>query len=272
MSVSGPAWRAPAARDRVCIVLHDVAPARWEGCVRVLRHLQELSQRHGVQLPVTLLVVPRYHGDAAVPTPYLWWLRRLARAGHELALHGLTHRDEGPAPRRPIERWLRRHYTAGEGEFAALRAGDARARLMEGRAWAREHGLTMNGFVPPAWLINTEGLDAVSAAGFAYTCTLTTLLALPGREALRAPAIVFSTRSAGRRILSVLWNRWQGWHARRSRVLRFDLHPGDCDHPAVQRCWSRLLERALRDRDPVCLGEAVTLAREPGMHRATEGA
>lgn len=263
---------AATQRAALCVVLHDVAPARWNGCIRVLRRLQALSRRHGVALPVTLLVVPCYHGVVATPPPYLWWLRRLARGGHELALHGWTHLDDGPAPRRWVERWLRRHYTAGEGEFAALDEGEARARLLEARAWAGEHGLAMRGFVPPAWLISRPGLDAVSNAGFDYTCTLSTLLALPGREALHAPAIVFSTRSGWRRMLSVWWNRWQGWRTRHAPVLRFDLHPDDADHPAVLRCWSRLLERALRERDPVCLSEAVARAREPGMHPATEGA
>jgi predicted deacetylase len=76
-----------------------------------------------VVLPVTLLVIPQRHGDPAAPRPYLRWLRRLAREGHELALHGLTHRDEGPPPRGWREHLMRRWYIAGEGEFAGLDAG-----------------------------------------------------------------------------------------------------------------------------------------------------
>jgi uncharacterized protein len=254
------AAEACRARD-LCVVMHDVSPARWEGCRRVLDEVQRCASRAGVALPLTLLVVPRMHGDAALPAAYLRWLHGMADAGHELALHGLTHRDEGPPPRGLRDRLLRRHYTAGEGEFAALSHAQALERLCQGRAWARSLGLAMEGFVAPAWLLSTASLQAVADAGFGHTCTLTEVIALPQRQALRAPSLVFSTRAAWRRRLSLVWNRGLARRARDARLLRLELHPGDGDHPEVLRCWSRLLTEALQSRTPLRLGEAAMLAR-----------
>jgi predicted deacetylase len=244
------------------VVLHDVAPARWAGCTRVLQRVHAVAQAAGIELPVTLLVVPRMHGQAAASTLYLRWLHRLARAGHELALHGFTHRDEGPAPRSWRERLLRHSYTAGEGEFAALTRDDAALRLAAGRAWAQQHGLQMRGFVAPAWLLNAAAWQAVSQAAFDYTCTLNEIVALPGHQTLRARSLVFSTRAAWRRWLSVPWNTALAWQQRNAPLLRLELHPGDSDHPLIERCWTRLLASALRARQPLSLHDAAMLARQ----------
>lgn len=144
----------------ICVVLHDVSPARWDACQRVLAELRGCASRAGLTLPLTLLVVPRMHGDAATPASYLRELRQLANSGHELALNGLTHEDEGPPPSGFRDWLVRRHYTASEGEFAALPAPQAAQRMREGRAWAKAHGLAMSGFVAPAWLLGPAGLQA----------------------------------------------------------------------------------------------------------------
>lgn len=251
---------ACSARD-LCVVLHDVSPARWDGCQRVLAHLHRCADQAGMELPLTLLVVPRMHGDAALPARYLRWLHRMAAAGHELCLHGLTHRDEGPPPRGLRDYLLRRHYTADEGEFAALTEGQALGRLREGRAWAKALGLPMNGFVAPAWLMSPGSLDAVARAGFKHTATLTEVMALPQRQALKAPSLVFSTRAGWRRQLSQVWNTHLARQSRDARLLRLELHPGDADHPDILRCWTDLLAQALCSRVPLRLGEAAMLAR-----------
>jgi predicted deacetylase len=246
------------------VVLHDVSPARWPGCVRVLSELRRCADEAGVALPLTLLVVPHMHGDTAVPPRYLRWLHGMAEAGHELALHGLTHRDEGPPLRGVADYVVRRHYTAGEGEFAALSHAEALDRLETGRAWARAHELPMlEGFVAPAWLLNPPALQAVEDAGFRHTCTLTEVISLPHRRALRAPALVFSTRAAWRRGMSLAWNTLLARRAREAPLLRLELHPNDGDHLAVRRCWTRLLADALRTRTPLRLGEAALMARRP---------
>lgn len=254
--------RAPveSAARRLCVVLHDVAPARWGACRRVLDQIEQVAAHERIAVPVTLLVVPHLHGRSDTPPPYLRWLQRLAGSGHELALHGLTHLDPGQADSL-AGRLLRRCYTAGEGEFAALPQGEAQRRLAQARRWAWRHELPMRGFVPPAWLMDDAARDAVTRAGFDYTCTLTQLVALPGGEVLRGLGLTFSTRSAWRRAGSVAWNTLLARAQRELPVLRLELHPADADHDGVRRCWTRVLAQALHERTPARLADAADLVR-----------
>lgn len=230
-----PGSRAAGA---VCVVLRGVSPARWEACQRVLTELQRCANEAGVVLPLTLLVEPRSQGEAALPLRYLHWLRGLAGAGHELALHGMS----------------------GKGEFAALEHAQAAQSLREGRAWARDQGLPMDGFVATARL-PAAALQAMADAGFRHTCTATEVIALPHRQALPAPTLVFGTRTPWRRGLSLAWNRLRARRARAAPLLRLELHPGAGEHRAVLHCWTELLGEALRTRTPLLLSEAAQMAR-----------
>ncbi|MBZ8140119.1 DUF2334 domain-containing protein [Rubrivivax gelatinosus] len=262
---------AAAPRRHVAVVLHDVAPSRWAGCTRVIAQCQQVARHAGVTLPLTLLVVPEMHGEPASPE-FLRWLRRQVQLGHELALHGYSHHDDGPRPKNLAEHLLRRWYTDNEGEFAALAHEPAAERLRAGLAWAEHHGLPIAGFVAPAWLMSPGAWSAVRAAPFDYTCTLAGVHALPGGEALHARSFVFSTRAAWRRQASLLWNRTLGLAQYRAPLQRFELHPSDCDQASVSRCWSTLLERALRQREPLKMAEAAALARRTGTPPARAAA
>ena len=148
---------------------------------------------------------------------------------------------------------------------------EAVRRLALARAWARALQLPVQGFVAPAWLLSAAAWRAVEAAGFAYTCTLTELVAWPGRRRLHSRSIVFSTRSRWRRVLSIAWNTLLARALARTPLLRLELHPADADHPAVRRCWTRILARALGEqhRKPLRLGE---LAARLKPQRARAGA
>lgn len=252
---------------RLCVVLHDVAPARWQACTRVLAALAEVSHDTGVPLPLTLLVVPRWHGDPQTPEVYLEWLREQVQRGHQLVLHGLTHLDD-----QAVDGWqqvvLRRVYTAGEGEFAALPHSDAAQRLREGLAWAQAHGLPMDGFVAPAWLLSEPAWKALDHSSFDHTCTFGHIVRLPSRQALRTPSLMFSSRSGPRRTLSLVRNAMVDGLSRRASVVRLDLHPDDADHGRVLRSWTRWLVRALRDRVPVRLAEAAHAIEGPTLQPA----
>ena len=102
------------------------------------------------------------------------------------------------------------------------------------------------------------------AAGFGYTCSLTQVVALPEHRALTSQSVVFSTRAAWRRPLSVAWNTLVGWRLRDRPLLRLELHPGDCEHDRIRECWTRLLTDALHDRRAVRLSDAAALARRLG--------
>ncbi len=239
---------------RVAIVLHDVAPATWPACERVLQCIAGIAP-----VPVTLLVVPRYHRNPPdLPTDdWLAWLDAAVARGDELALHGYTHLDEGK-PQGVVDKLRRRFYTAGEGEFSSLSHTDAAWRLKAGMRWFQQHGWPLHGFVAPAWLMSAGTWAAIKELQFAYTCTLSTLVALPSGRSLSSQSIVYSTRSGWRRALSVPWNAMVAARLRQAPLLRFELHPGDADYDAIRNSWMGLLKQALDDgRRAVTLDEAV---------------
>lgn len=232
----------------LAVVMHDVAPATLAACERVLAEVRAVGT-----VPVTLLAVPRYGGLPAGPA-FERWLDAAVARGDEIALHGLTHVDEG-TPANLLDHVRRRWYTAGEGEFAALPRAEAQRRIEVGRRWFAAHGWPLHGFVAPAWLMSAGTWQAVAAAGFDYTCTLTRLVA-PGRGGLRSRAVVYSTRSAWRRAVSLPWNAVVARGQRHRPLLRLELHPADADHPPIRAAWLRLLERALVERRAVTLRQA----------------
>src|SRR3569833_1107769 len=142
---------APMAEPALCGSLHDVAPATWPACRRLLAMLDGIGP-----LPVSLLVVPEYHHRGCVdhgPAFVRALAARIAR-GDEVVLHGYHHLDERVPGSRPLDWLQRRVYTAGEGEFAALAAADAHHRLLRG--WdmlTRRLHWPIAGFVAPAWLL-----------------------------------------------------------------------------------------------------------------------
>ena len=241
--------RTPLA-PALSVVLHDVAPATWAACEQIRRRLAALAPG----LPVTLLAVPHYHGQPPEPL-FERWLDVAVEHGDELALHGYTHRDPGQ-PSGWLDHLLRRWYTDGEGEFAALGEAEARHRLRAGMTWFRQRGWPLEGFVAPAWLLSEGAWRALGEQGFRYTCTLTRVIALPSRAAVPSASIVYSTRSAWRRALSPHWNRLRSWQAREQQLLRFEVHPVDARHPALLDAWLAQLARALETRRPMTLAAA----------------
>jgi predicted deacetylase len=230
------------------VTVHDVAPATQARCEQLIGQIEQ----HG-RVPMTLLVVPRYHHQCST-ADFERWIERRLRAGDELALHGFTHLDEAQ-PARGIDHLRRRWYTAGEGEFAAIDRESARQRLEAGRRWFAQRGWPVRGFVAPAWLLGAGAWSALREQPFDYTCTLTRLIKLAGAGgglgALPGRSIVFSTRSAWRRQASLLWNASLAWAQRDAQWMRFELHPGDVEHRSVNASVARLLARAFGARREV---------------------
>lgn len=247
-----------AQQAHVCVVLHDVADARLAACERLVAAVCEVAP-----VPMTLLAVPRFHHLPASRS-VVDWLTERARQGDELALHGLTHLDDG-RPRDPVDWLRRRHYTRGEGEFWALDEREATRRLRIGQQWFAENGWSAHGFVAPAWLMGPGAWAAIRRFDFGYTCTLAavhTLRAGEVRHVEHSQSLVYSTSTAWRRASSLLWNGTLARRLRTAPLLRLELHPHDADHPAVRRSWQRLLARALESR------RAATLARFAATHGA----
>jgi predicted deacetylase len=227
------------------VALHDVAPATWPRCQRVLAAIREVAD-----VPVTLLVVPAYHGECSAQPAFEAALSERRAAGDELALHGYFHCDP-QAPSGVVD-WLRRRVYTVEGEFAVLSADEAGERVHLGQRWFAANGWPLNGFVAPAWLLGEGAWAALRASrNLLYTSTLTRFHLLPAGVSLRAPCLTYSTRARWRRIGSLAWNPLVGRAGAAMPLLRLGLHPGDADDRTVRRSWQRCLEHALAARQAV---------------------
>ena len=240
-----------AERNSVCISVHDVAPATWPRCARLLSMLDERGAG-----PVTLLVVPDYHrrGRIDLDRAFVRAIEQRLARGDEIALHGYHHEDGSAAPRSPLGWFERRVLTQSEGEFAALGAEEALARLERGAAVMAALGWPVRGFVAPAWLLGRGARIALSTrpvgAGFAYTTTRGGIYRLPDWEYTFSPSLVCTVRSAWRRSMSQALNAATFALARRGGLLRLSLHPVDAEYPEVMAQWRAWIARALETHAP----------------------
>jgi len=168
----------PTDRPMLCVSIHDVAPATWADCLRLVQAVRAVAD-----IPLTWLVVPHYHFRPEQSPAMEACLNVVLERGDELALHGYSHLDTEAGGGGLSARFLRNVYTRREGEFAALTESEARRRLELGLAWFAQRGWTPSGFVPPAWLLGEGAWRALRDAPFAYTTTFSHFHCLPGRRA-----------------------------------------------------------------------------------------
>jgi predicted deacetylase len=247
---------------RLCIALHDVAPATWPQCARLLDLVDALGAP-----PVTLLVVPDWHGQGRIQAApaFLRAIQGRIDRGDEIALHGYVHRDDAAAPRTPGAWFRRRVMTAGEGEFAELPCDIAQTRIDRGLKQLRRQGWQVDGFVPPAWLASAGTRLALQRSGLRWTSTHTTLIALPGEacgtvQRIAAPCLTASSRSAWRRLASRAWLRGSLSVAARTPLLRVGLHPADAQHEDLLACWRDVLINLLGRRQALTKSHALDVA------------
>jgi uncharacterized protein len=231
----------------LCVSIHDVAPQTLDAC----RYIAEQVRHVEASVPLTLLVVPRYHGDTTVPAEYVEWVGARLSRGDELALHGYTHQDDAARPQSWREYVRRNVYTAREGEFAALTCEEAARRIADGRRWFAERGWPVCGFVAPAWLVSRGTWDALRHSDFLYTTTLGRFHVMRSGVSVRAPSVVYSTRKAWRRWTSRAWNVALFHTAKPTSLIRVGFHPADANYPDVMKQGLELLHRCLADREPL---------------------
>ncbi len=236
----------------VAVVLHDVAPATWKQCEALLQLVAELDPA----APVTLLLVPDFHYQGPMDADRRWCQAIEARIAHgdELALHGYYHLDEEAAPT-TAGAWMRRRVlTAKEGEFSSLNRERAARRMRAGLDVFARLGWKASGFVAPAWQMSAGCRAALQGMPFEYTSTLRTLYALPDWVPHDGMSMSFSARSAWRRTVSLMWNRFLLWAQRDAPLVRVALHPADALHPGMLEGWRRLLTALLRERRAMTKG------------------
>ncbi|GAA0717522.1 polysaccharide deacetylase family protein [Dokdonella soli] len=241
---------------RLCIAIHDVAPATWPQCMRLLALLDEFDAP-----PLTLLVVPDYHHRGRVDTDTGFRSgidARIAR-GDEVALHGYFHLDDAPPTRHPAQWMRRRLLTAGEGEFAALAQEQAAARLASGLELFGRLGWNARGFVAPAWLLGRGARAALRASALRYTSTHRYLETTADGRRHPAPAISASVRSAWRRWSSRRWLAAAPALTADTPLLRLALHPADALHPDILDAWRGVLRQALAGRTALTKSAALGL-------------
>jgi predicted deacetylase len=236
----------PTEPRLLCVSIHDVAPPTWRDCERLLRAVREVAD-----VPLTWLVVPRYHGHNERSPAMEEALGELVVQAHELALHGYTHVDTAPLSGRLRSDFLRSVYTTREGEFSALTQEDARERIRMGLDWFAERGWPVYGFVPPAWLLGEEAWKAVRSSGLAYTTTFSRFHLLGQGRSVLSPSLVYAARNRAGRFWSPLAAGAGALLLARAPVVRLSLHPPDARHPRLLLHAQRLIERLLKHRTAV---------------------
>jgi predicted deacetylase len=241
------AYPVATAAPTLCVSLHDVAPATWPMCERLLETVSAVAD-----IPLTLLVVPDYHHlSVADASGFRKFLDARLERGDELALHGYSHLDEGPPATAIAERCRRRLLTMSEGEFAALDAVEACNRIEKGLDWFAVRGWQSHGFVAPAWLLSTGSWTALRKFPFIYTTSLRNFYLLPQIQVLLSPTLVYSARNAAGRWLSRHWNDMLMHEIVRLPLVRFSLHPNDAQYPAQLCHFQRMLTRLLETHTPL---------------------
>jgi predicted deacetylase len=236
----------PTEAPALCVSIHDVAPATWPQCRRLLQLVRSVAD-----IPTSVLVVPAYHGRRARAELFDKSLEKLLEQGHELVLHGYTHQDSGPPPRGPLERFLRHAFSRHEAEFSAIGAAEMEHRLKLGRAWFEQRRWPLHGFVAPAWLLAPCGWRVLAALEFEYTTTAWQFHLLHPHLRRRAPNLVFAARNLPGRIASRWWTGMLARLLEPAPLVRLSLHPPDAEHPDLMRQAARLLEALLQTREPL---------------------
>lgn len=233
--------------DRIVLIaIHDVCQSNLPECETLARWIYEIDP----SAPLSLLVVPNYHGREHIvdASACRRWLETRICRGDEVALHGDRHLDEAAAPR-SVRGWVRRRVmTAGEGEFAALTRDEARERIERGLSAFRACGFDTQGFVPPAWAINTQGLAAAREHHFTYVTDSAGFHRLAAQIHEPVPVIGTSARSRTRRFMSITWLACAVRRYQHASCVRVALHPADARHAKVAAAWQQALKRLLQGR------------------------
>lgn len=237
------------SRSRLILAIHDVSPLHRDRISRIEAFLANA----GIGDRYALFVVPDFwrraplQGDADFQS----WLRRRARAGVEIFLHGFFHRDES-VHCRAFDRWRARHMTAGEAEFLGLSYEEAHLRISRGKEIIEATtGMPISGFVAPAWLYGQATRRVLADLKIPVSenqfCVWSPAL---GRVLMRTPVISYASRSAGRIRSSIAWSQIASFALARFGTMRIGLHPGDFDVPEITAEAGRAIGQLMRVRAP----------------------
>lgn len=213
------------------VSLHDVSPA-WANEVDVA-----LEMAHARGAKPALLVVPDYHGRAPLleHPAFCKRLRELEACGHEIYLHGYYHQSrawdaQGAARSGTAARarylFAQKVVSGGEAEFSDVSHAEALERLDEGERVLREAGLTIRGFVAPAWSMPTWVRGLLGERGYSFTEDHMRVYDPASGRSRASVVLNYASRTPSRLLSSVAWCRIAR-PARRLLPARIAIHPAD---------------------------------------------
>lgn len=227
------------------VSIHDVSPY----LEREVEVALDMAHAHGVK--PALLVVPDFWGKAPLldHPAFCQRLRALEADGHEVYLHGFYHRARAwdDEPRAEVgavgrARWLfaQKVVSSGNAEFSDVSTDEARTRLDTGERVLRAAGLTIKGFVAPAWSMPSWVLPLLAERGYAFSEDHTHVYdPVTGRS--RASLVLnYASRTPARLLSSVAFCRL----ARPARAFvpaRIAIHPFDMQYALLRRETESLL-------------------------------
>jgi predicted deacetylase len=236
---------SPAPQRAFVVSIHDVSPLTWEDTERILQSLAE----RGVHT-TSLLVIPFHHEkEHFTKNPqFRDWLAAKAAAGHEVVIHGYTHRRARKTNESLVTRGMTRVYTADEGEFFDISEEKALEKVSRAQREFREMGLNPEGFIAPAWLLSESGERALVRAGIRYTTRLRNVTDFKHHKTCVSQSLVYSVRSAWRRWTSLRWNTWLYRSMKSAPLLRLGVHPPDFAHEAIKDHLLDIVSSAIETR------------------------
>jgi predicted deacetylase len=258
----------------VHVSIHDVSPA-W---VDEVEAALALCSRHGMK--PALLVVPNFHGGHALDRHprFAERLRHLQAQGHEVFLHGYYHQARRHADGLPHGQqgrpgrlgWLFAQHivSGGEAEFRDVSRTEAAERLDAGHSLLTNLGLTMDGFVAPAWAMTPWLLPMLKERGFAFCEDHLRIYDLQ-RDVTRASVVLnYASRSPGRLLSTVAYCR-VAKHARRFVPARIAIHPADMRFALLRHELESLLRWAEGTVVPRGIELFPAASRSEGVHRGS---
>lgn len=236
----------------VHVSIHDVSPAFTEEVRLALR----LCHARGIK--PALLVVPNFHAQAPlVQAPeFCAELRELQRDGHEVFLHGYYHRStelergamsaQGLAGR--VTTFLSQSVVSGnEAECSLLGDRELETRVANGEGILDEAGLTIDGFVPPAWGMQPSLERMLARRGYRYLEERLAVVDPVAGTRKRSLVLNFASRNAERIVSTVAFCRAARPLAALSPT-RIALHPKDLHVRLLRHETENLLDWARERR------------------------
>ncbi|MGE3405398.1 MAG: DUF2334 domain-containing protein [Pirellulales bacterium] len=245
------------------VSLHDVAPYHLER----IRRAERLFAEWGVK-KITYLLIPDYLGQqrADRSDEFAAFICQTRPFEADWFLHGYYHLAWNDAANKPVsdvppQATNKQLGQADNDEFQHLDAAASRPRLQRGKqVFAACLGHPPTGFIAPRWRMDPRVVPVLAEQGFTWTEGMRHVLHVPSNRRLDSPVITWATRTAARKLTSIIGTPLLSLATRRSPLLRVAMHPFDFDHPATIRSIEHVLKGEIQRRRQALYGELTSTA------------